>query len=84
MALNYRLKTKARFIKWSLEVYPTCALCDQNLEDEDHLFLQCPYSSQIWKGLLIKLGYVDGQRATWKQDIRYVLMLLKVNMSSTL
>ena len=52
IALHGRLWTAERRKRHGLQESDACALCDQHAEHTDHLLLSCPYSSQVWYGLL--------------------------------
>lgn len=56
-AMQDRLSTCDRMLKWNPAIDPVCVLCKQEVETRDHLFYSCSYSSQVWqklmKGLLL-------------------------------
>lgn len=56
-AMQNRLSTCDRVMKWNPAIDPKCVLCKQDIESRDHLFYTCPFSGQIWrklvKGLLL-------------------------------
>ncbi|XP_070043239.1 uncharacterized protein [Nicotiana tomentosiformis] len=57
LALLGRLATVDRLHKWGIHVQTDCVLCTTRAEKNlQHLFFQCPYSSQIWSALLRWLG----------------------------
>ena len=47
-----RLKTKSFLISRNVNCYSNCVFCPSTSETQDHLFLQYPFSMQVWKGLL--------------------------------
>lgn len=51
-----RLSTKDRLISWGMAVSPQCTLCMTVLESHSHLFFDCPFSSLIWRQLLVRNG----------------------------
>lgn len=48
LACRDRLWTAARRHRRGLQDSTACALCDQELEDSDHLFARCSYTQQLW------------------------------------
>lgn len=44
-------------------------LCNAAMETEDHLFLDCIFSTGIWKGLILKLGLVRNLQPSWDEEI---------------
>ncbi|KAG7560036.1 Reverse transcriptase zinc-binding domain, partial [Arabidopsis thaliana x Arabidopsis arenosa] len=51
IAINNRLATGDRLIKWNASSNGSCVLCGQGVETRDHLFFSCHYSSQVWSAL---------------------------------
>ncbi|WZZ05910.1 hypothetical protein YC2023_091831 [Brassica napus] len=43
-----RLPTRDRLINWGLQVSPLCLLCNSTTESRNHLYLECPYSFELW------------------------------------
>lgn len=56
-AMQDRLSTCDRILKWNPAIDPTCVLCEQEMETRNHLFYSCSYSREVWqkltKGLLL-------------------------------
>ncbi|XP_024013202.1 uncharacterized protein LOC112087525 [Eutrema salsugineum] len=48
LAMLHRLPTKDRLLRWGVNVDGSCVLCNSALENHDHLFFHCPFSSEIW------------------------------------
>ncbi|CAA7026437.1 unnamed protein product [Microthlaspi erraticum] len=48
IALRNRLTTRDKLISWGMVVPSHCLLCGIGQETRDHIFFQCPYSSQVW------------------------------------
>lgn len=55
LATHNRLTTGNRMLLWNTNIDAGCVLCNQHLEIRNHLFFECTYSYEIWKGLLGKL-----------------------------
>ncbi|GAA0166994.1 hypothetical protein LIER_22025 [Lithospermum erythrorhizon] len=53
-----------------MEVDPLCVLCG-GLESHDHLFFVCPYSAEVWRVLLQRLGEYRGAMP-WAQERLWV------------
>lgn len=43
-----RLGTRDRMRSWGLQVPATCILCNAADETRQHLFFDCPYSTEVW------------------------------------
>jgi len=57
LAIQDRLTTKERLVKWHMNVDPICVLCNKEEETLKHLFFECDYSRQVWKMILDNLGF---------------------------
>jgi len=57
LVLHDRCWTADRRKKHGLQEDDSCALCAQLPETIDHLLLCCPFSKQVWLGVLRKLGW---------------------------
>lgn len=60
-----RLPTRARLLRWGMNISPSCCLCDAGEEDKDHLFLKCEISEALWHLVLCRLGYSFRAFHTW-------------------
>lgn len=49
-----------------------CCLCEQHLENVQHLFFQCPYSAYIWSKILAKSG-ITRQPGNHTQEWNWIL-----------
>ncbi|GJU97915.1 retrovirus-related pol polyprotein from transposon TNT 1-94 [Tanacetum coccineum] len=46
---NYRLPTRANIDKRGIDIHSIlCPFCEEQIEDEDHIFALCPFSRNIW------------------------------------
>lgn len=43
-----RTPTRDRLISWGLQVSHLCLLCNANSESRDHLYMDCPFSFDLW------------------------------------
>ncbi|GKA74484.1 reverse transcriptase zinc-binding domain-containing protein [Tanacetum coccineum] len=55
MAVQGRLLTQDRMIKWNPNAVLKCPLCDECSDSHDHLFFKCKYSELVWKKMQTKL-----------------------------
>lgn len=58
----------------------TCCLCGQELEEVDHLFFGCEYSSAIWVGVADYAGIHRGPER-WTTERSYLLTQCSTNSS---
>ncbi|GKD63582.1 RNA-directed DNA polymerase, eukaryota, reverse transcriptase zinc-binding domain protein [Tanacetum coccineum] len=54
MAVQDRLITQKRIMKWYLEKKLKCSLCGMKPDSLNHLFFECNYSAKVWKELMKK------------------------------
>lgn len=57
LAVQDRLATKDRLIKWHMQCDPVCVLCGKTAETLQHLFFVCDYSSEVWTKVLATLQF---------------------------
>ncbi|WZZ08686.1 hypothetical protein YC2023_094607 [Brassica napus] len=55
LATLNRLSTGDMIMKWNSQLPSSCVFCNDSLETRDHLFFQCKYSDEVWKGLTQRL-----------------------------
>lgn len=55
LATLNRLSTGDMIMKWNSQLPSSCVFCNDSLENRDHLFFQCKYSDEVWKGLTQQL-----------------------------
>lgn len=70
IALNQRLYTKDRLDKWGIQTSLTCALCDEEMEDHQHLFFKCSTSGDIWQRILNCQGVTRGSMG-WREEVQW-------------
>ncbi|GKD36388.1 reverse transcriptase domain, reverse transcriptase zinc-binding domain protein [Tanacetum coccineum] len=57
MAVQGRLSTQERIMKWYPEKQLKCSLCGMNPDSLNHLFFECNYSTKVWKELMEKSNH---------------------------
>lgn len=57
LLLHGRVWTADRLQRHGMQNHGTCALCLQEVETLDHLFLQCPFSRKVWFKVLRRCGW---------------------------
>ena len=48
--IHDRLATGDRLLRWNPQAVSTCWLCNSATESRDHLFFECPFSGEVWRG----------------------------------
>lgn len=48
IALRNRLTTRDKLLSWGMNVPAGCLLCGAGTETRNHIFFQCPFSSEVW------------------------------------
>ncbi|KAE8682586.1 Myosin-17 [Hibiscus syriacus] len=56
MAILDRLPTKIKLQHMGIATDGLCVLCKETQETRDHLFMECPLTSSLWKEILILTG----------------------------
>lgn len=52
LAIQGRLATCDRLAKFGIHHDPLCILCKRENETIDHLIFSCPFSAEVWQGML--------------------------------
>lgn len=52
VAAHNRLSTGDRMLKWNSQAVDSCWLCHSAIETRDHLFFECSYSADVWRGTI--------------------------------
>ncbi|WMV14301.1 hypothetical protein MTR67_007686 [Solanum verrucosum] len=65
---RYDAKTPIHFVD------ANCVLCNTgHMENFDHIFYACPYSSYVWKAMLNWLGY-HRQISSWESEVKWIIL----------
>ncbi|XP_050211894.1 uncharacterized protein LOC126662051 [Mercurialis annua] len=70
LALNNKLNTKDKLLKWGFVPDDKCSFCNIAIETTRRLFFSCPYSSEIWKKVLVYLGFHISPDC-WNRDVSF-------------
>lgn len=54
--MHNRLSTGDRILKWHPQAVSSCWLCNSAVETRDHLFFECSYSAEVWRGTIKDLA----------------------------
>ena len=70
---NYdRLPTRSRLISWGLAIPATCPLCAALPKTRDHLFISCPYTSDIWTQVFARCNPPSRMFADWNELLSWI------------
>lgn len=71
LAAHNRLATGDRILRWNPQAMSACWLCNLDLETSDHLFFECPYSVEVWRGIVRNLAGL-GRYLQWNRLIQVI------------
>ncbi|GJR86569.1 RNA-directed DNA polymerase, eukaryota, reverse transcriptase zinc-binding domain protein [Tanacetum coccineum] len=60
-----RLTTQDKLHKWGNHVVNGCSFCLKDAEDLQHLFFQCPFSTDVWDRALL-MANMRGDKNAWQ------------------
>lgn len=66
-----RLPTKARLLRWGMNIDPTCGLCSLLDETRDHLLLSCDFAKYLWNAVSSKLQLPSISFHNWTDLLRW-------------
>ena len=72
MLFKDRLLTRDKLRKWGCIQEDNCALCSSGVEDCNHLFFACGYSSNIWKEVMRRNG-IERAADEWRSEYVHAL-----------
>ena len=72
MAVNERLQTQDRIMRWNNDINMRCPLCNNCLDSHDHLFFQCQFSKSVWNEFQ-GMKALKQKPHTWKDTISAVV-----------
>uniref|UniRef100_A0A803QBL0 Reverse transcriptase zinc-binding domain-containing protein n=1 Tax=Cannabis sativa TaxID=3483 RepID=A0A803QBL0_CANSA len=65
LAIQNRLKTRDRLLRFQIITDPSCLLCSGNAETCEHLFFHCPFSSECLQRIKNWLGWKTPASSLW-------------------
>ncbi|XP_055814275.1 uncharacterized protein LOC129883688 [Solanum dulcamara] len=71
--LQNKLPTTDRLTSWGIDVNQQCKLCQQDLENREHLFTQCEFTRAIWKKLLNWIKWPLFHADAWDMHLEWTL-----------
>lgn len=74
------MKTRSKLLSWGAIQDDACIMCASGHETENHLFHDFPFASIIWRGLLLKMGYVKELESTWDEVVHWCVGAFKVRL----
>ena len=63
-----KLPTNSDLCEWGLKPVSDCTFCEREVETITHLLYLCPFSSNIWEGLLGEWGTCTPLALTWELE----------------
>ena len=72
MAVQNRLVTQDKLLKWGLINSMSCVFCRANVEDRNHLFFGCHFTAGIWLRILRLCGFSRMPR-NWENELLWVI-----------
>ncbi|XP_009759295.2 uncharacterized protein [Nicotiana sylvestris] len=76
LALQQRLATKDRLIRWGIDVDQTRLLCNKENETMQHIFFKCEITGKVWNGLL-RLQGIQRSHKNWQDEITWMEKMAK-------
>lgn len=70
LALNHALKTRVFLASKNIITDASCGLCNRDIEDETHLFINCDFSSSIWVKITTKLNIAPVKGSSWHDHLK--------------
>ncbi|XP_070004226.1 uncharacterized protein LOC107821332 [Nicotiana tabacum] len=81
-AIQSRLYTKDKLMRWGSITSAECVLCEENDEDHEHLFFKCKFLATIWERLL-KWAGVGRAARKWNEEISWAIKFAIGRRTST-
>ena len=72
MAIQDRLVTQDKLLKWGLINCVSCVFCRVNVEDSYHLFFGCQFTAGIWGRILRLCGNTRAPR-NWENEFLWII-----------
>ncbi|CAI9300972.1 unnamed protein product [Lactuca saligna] len=72
-----RIPTRANLLKRGIGTNPMCILCEQETETEEHLFLNCIISVEVWNSLKTWWRTLPDSLLFWKNGTSNITLQLQ-------
>ncbi|XP_043694348.1 uncharacterized protein LOC122645066 [Telopea speciosissima] len=73
VALWGRLPVRWLLAGWGIGIHFSCFLCGVVVETIDHLLIECPFSSVVWKDVLILNGFNRQPVGSWNDEVQWLV-----------
>ena len=70
LVIQDRLSTQDKLLKWGVINSISCVFCRANVEDRNHLFFECQFTTGIWMRVLSLCGQSRLPRR-WENEFRW-------------
>ncbi|XP_023644566.1 uncharacterized protein LOC111832461 [Capsella rubella] len=67
-----RLPTRARLVRWGMNLSSICGFCSSQSETRDHLFLSCDFALFLWNGVSKKLDMPPINFGSWNHLLAWM------------
>ncbi|XP_058726343.1 uncharacterized protein LOC131597679 [Vicia villosa] len=76
LVYHSRLATKSRLKRLGLLQEDSCSLCNEHVEDIDHLLINCSVTKHVWKEVLdwLEVKHKPGQ---WQEEKKWIVQNTK-------
>ena len=72
LAIQDRLATQDKILKWGLTNFVSCVFCQASVEDRNHLFFGCQFTAGIWLRIL-KLCGISRMPRNWENEFLWLI-----------
>ena len=72
LAVQNRLVTQDKLLKWGLISSISCVFCRTNVDERNHLFFSCHFTAGIWQRILCLCG-VSRTPRNWENEFLWVI-----------
>ncbi|XP_019234713.1 PREDICTED: uncharacterized protein LOC109215147 [Nicotiana attenuata] len=73
LQVHGKLLTVDRIASWGINVDHVCNLCNSHNETRNHLFMECPYSTKVWEGVLKWMKVPSFKITQWEQLKKWII-----------
>ncbi|XP_019267527.1 PREDICTED: uncharacterized protein LOC109244828 [Nicotiana attenuata] len=77
LQMHGKLMTVDRLASWGINVDPICNLYNSHNEIRNHVFMECPFSSKVWEGVLKWVQVPLFRTSQWEQMEKWIIKASK-------